>query len=62
MPSPSPSPSELRCQASALRHAARRSDKDRIRDALLARARRLEADAEQHEVDRSRREPATAAR
>jgi hypothetical protein len=53
MPSPSPSPSELRCQAALLRHAARRSDRDRVRDTLLARARRLEADAEQHEAERS---------
>jgi hypothetical protein len=39
------SPSDLRCQAAALRYAARRSHKRSIVAALLARARRLEAEA-----------------
>jgi hypothetical protein len=42
----SPSPSELRCQAHALRHAAKRSDRSNVRDALVARARHLESEAE----------------
>jgi predicted SpoU family rRNA methylase len=40
-----PSPSDLRCQAAALRYAARTSRKRSIVTALLARARRLEAEA-----------------
>ena len=45
MASPSASPGDLRCQARALRHAAKRSRGRRIVAELLARARRLEVEA-----------------
>ena len=53
---PSTGPSDLRCQATALRYAARLSPKLRIRAALIARARRLQQLAERFEQENRRRD------